>query len=198
MKDLKCIFYVFENVVALLLFIAAQPISCSGDCSCYRKFEQKPNVLDCSNTGITNLSDLLVPNETSWLVAKNNKIDHLQFSSNLNQMEHINLANSSICSIGQNFFSKLATSGEVRYLNLADNKLKHFNRDIQGSNLSEIYLSGNPIDCNCDMFWFVKWLNTTVVKDSQDITCVGGEWDGTQVYELTREQMRCIPAVLEL
>ena len=120
-------------------------------------------------------------------------------------MEHINLANSNISSIGQNFFSNLATLGKVRYLNLVDNKLKHFDRDIQQSGLSEIYLSGNPIDCNCDMFWFAKWLNTTkgpsgprIVKDFQDIRCVGGEWDGTWVYELTQEQMGCLPAVLEL
>ena len=147
---------------------------------------------------MTSLSDILVPNETSWLIAQNNKIDHLQFSPNLNQMEHINLANSSISSIGPNFFSNLATLGKVRYLNFADNKLKHFDRDMQESGLSEIYLSGNPIDCNCDMFWFVKWLNTSVVKDSQDIRCVGGEWDGAWVYELTQEQMGCLPAVLEL
>ena len=113
-------------------------------------------------------------------------------------MKHINLANSSISSIEQNFFSNFATLGKVRYLNLADNKLKHFDRDMQESGLSEIYLSGNPIDCNCDMFWFVKWLNTSVVKDFQDIRCAGGEWDGAWVYELTQEQMGCLPIVLEL
>ena len=145
---------------------------------------------------MTNFSAISVPNETTWLVAKNNKIHHLQFSGKISQMEHINLANSSISSIGQNFFSKLATSGEIRYLNLADNKLKHFNRDIQESGLSELYLSGNPIHFHCDMFWFVKWLNTTIVKDSQEIRCDGGEWDGTRVYQLTREQMGCIAAIL--
>ena len=147
---------------------------------------------------MTSLSDILIPNETTWLVAKNNKIDHLQFSRNLHQMKHINLANSCISSIRQNFFSNFATLGKVRYLNLANNKLKSFNQDIQQSGLSEIYLSGNPIDCNCDMFWFIKWLNTTVVKDWQDVRCVGGDWDGAWVYELTQEQMGCLPAVLEL
>ena len=152
---------------------------------------------------MTSLSDLLVPNETSWLIAKDSKIKHLQWSDesseNLHQMEHINFANSSIYSIGPNFFSKLATLGKVRYLNLADNKLKSFNQDIQKGNLSDkMYLSGNPIECNCDMFWFAKWLNTTIVIDSQDVRCAGGDWDGTQVYRLTQEQMGCLPTVLEL
>ena len=154
---------------------------------------------------MTSLSDILVPNETTWLVAKNNEIGHLQFSEKLNEVKHINFANSSIFSNDPNFFSKLSTSGKVHYLNLAGNKLKSFNPDIQQSGLTEIYLSGNPIECNCDMFWFAKLLNTTkgpsgprIVKDSQDIRCVSGEWDGTQVYKLTQEQMGCLPTVLEL
>ena len=167
-----------------------------------------PNVLDCSNKEMTSLSDILVPNETTWLVVKNNKIDHLQWSDesieNLHEMKYINFSNSSISSIGPNFFSKLATLANVHYLNLGGNKLKSFNKDIRQSGISdEIYLSGNPIDCNCDMFWFAKWLNTTngpfgprIVKDHQDIRCAGGEWDGTQVYRLTQGQMGCLPIVL--
>ena len=149
---------------------------------------------------MTSLSDILVPNETSWLVAKDSKIDHLQWpdesSKNLHEMKHINFANSSIYSIDPNFFSKLTTFGKEHYLNLAGNKLKGLSQAIQQSGLSEVYLSGNPIDCNYDMFWFAKWLNTTVVKDSQEVRCVGGEWDGTQVYRLTQEQMGCLPIVL--
>ena len=190
----------YLTFLILLLFITALPISCSANCSCYRKFEQAASVFDCSNSELTSLSDILVPNETSWLVAKNSNIKHLQWSDesseNLHQIKHINFANSSIYSIDPNFFSKLTTLGKVRYLNLAGNKLKSFSQDIQQSGLSEIYLSGNPIECNCDMFWFAKWLNTTVVKDSQDVRCDGGEWDGTQVYRLTLDQMGCLPIVL--
>ena len=120
-------------------------------------------------------------------------------------MKHINLANSSIYSIESNFFSKLSTSTKANYLNMADNKLKGFHPDIQKGSWSEMYLSGNPIECNCDMFWFVEWLDTTInrpgpkiVKDYTDIRCVGGEWDGKQVYRLTKERMGCLPTVREL
>ena len=120
-------------------------------------------------------------------------------------MEHINLAYSTISSIGPNFFSKLASLGKVRYFNLTGNKLRSFSQDIQQSGLFDIYLSGNPIDCNCDMFWFVQWLNTTkspcgprIVKDQHYVKCVGGEWDGEQVYKLTQEQMGCLSTGLYL
>ena len=197
--------------ITLLLFIAAQPISCSVNCSCYYKFEQTASVLDCSNSEMTSLSDLLVPDETSWLIAKDSKIDHLQWSEesrrNLNQMEHINLANSSIYSISPNFFSKLATLENIRHINLANNELKGFNRDLLHiqCRLHEMFLSGNPIACNCGMFWLVELLNATIypsgpriVRDYESIRCDGGEWDGAQVYKLTQDEMGCFPTVSEL
>ena len=196
-----------------LLFVTVPPVSCSQSCRCYSNSQQEASILNCSNTELTSLSDIFVPKETDWFVAKDSKINHLEWfdesSRNLHQIEHINLANSSINSISSNFFSKLANLTKTRYLNVADNKLRGFNQDIRKNNLSEMYLSGNPIACNCDMFWFVEWLNTTayhnmkvtgpiIVRDYKDIRCVGGEWNGLQVYKLSKEQMGCFPTVREL
>ena len=173
-------------------YVTVVPLSCSVNCKCHYKYERKSSVLDCSDTGMTSLSHLVVPKGTNWLIAKGNKIHHLQWSDKLHKVKHINLANSSIYSISPNFFSKLFSSTKVKYLNLAGNKLKRFNQDIQKRNLSKMFLSDNPIECNCDMFWFVEWLNITinrpgrkVVKDYKDIRCVGGVWNDKQVYKLT-------------
>ena len=178
---------------------------CFQQCYCYYKFDEKGSVLDCSNLGITNLTHLLVPNETTWLIAEDNSINHLKWSQNLYQIEHFNLQNSSLYSISVDFLSKLKNTGKANYLNLAGNKLKNFNQALVEIILPEIYLGGNPIDCNCDMFWFVEWLNTTyfpsgprIVKDYRDIKCDGGDWNGAEVYKLSKEQMGCLPTVLEL
>ena len=192
-----------------MLFITALPVSYSQNCRCYKHPNLTANVLDCSSSGMTSLTDLLVPNETNWLVAKDNKIIHLEWfeesSRSPHQIGHVNLANCSINSIRPNFFLKLANLSKVHYLNLAGNKLKAFNQDIRKSNWSQVYLSGNPIDCTCDMLWFAEWLNTAnsplgprIVQDYQNIRCVGGEWNGTQVYKLSKEQMGCFPTVREL
>ena len=139
------------------------------------------------------------------MIAKDNDVDHLQWSDNLLEIEHLNLENSHVHSISTDFSSQIKTLGKITVLNLAKNKLKSFNHGITDALISEIYLGGNPINCNCDMFWFAEWLNTTyypsgprIVKDYRDIKCVGGEWNGAEVYRLSKEQMGCLPKVLEL
>ena len=204
----KISYSLFYNFVASRMLFITVPVRCSVSCRCRKGSQQNTNVFDCSNTEITSLSDIFVPKDTNWLVAKDNKINRVEWfnesSRNLYQIEHINLANSSIKSIEPNFFSKLSNLTKLRYLNLADNKLKGFNEDIQKSWIREMHLSGNPIDCNCTMFWFAEWLNKTVfqnknvtgpriVRDYKDIRCVGGEWNEVQVYKLNKEQMGCLP-----
>ena len=198
--------YVYST---FLLYNTVPPISCSQSCRCYNNSQLKGNNLNCTNTGIKSLSDIYVPKDINWIIAKHNKISHLEWSQYLYQMNHINLANSNIHSIDSNFFSKLANFTNLRYLNLADNKMKVFNKNISHLRIPEIHLSGNPIECNCDMFWFAEWLNATVyhntsvtgpriVRDYEDIRCVGGEWNGFQVNKLSKEQMYCFPTVREL
>ena len=86
------------------------------------------------------------------------------------------------------------------YLNLANNALNTFPHSLNGTKIPEVYLEGNPIDCNCDMLWFDDWLNTTdpqsksrIVKDYERVLCAGGKWNGTQVYKLNPVEMGCIP-----
>ena len=84
-----------------------------------------------------------------------------------------------------------------------NNDLRTFPKTLNGTSFSKVYLSGNPIDCNCDMLWFAEFLNTThlksrrrIVKDYDQVLCVGGKWNGTQVYKMNAEQMDCFPKIL--
>ena len=92
---------------------------------------------------------------------------------------------------------------KTKFLNLARNDLKVFPKSLNGTNFLEVYMAGNPIDCNCQMLWFADWLNVTdphsenrIVKDYKQVLCVGGKWNGTQVYKLSADQMGCIPKII--
>ena len=154
-------------------------------------------MLNCSDTNMTSLTKVRIPNETMWLIAKYNHMPNLQWSESLKSIQHFDLQNSSVCHINDEFFSKITTIKTAKFLNLANNKLKNFPKNLKGTNFSQVYLAGNPIDCNCDMLWLTNWLNATdvrrIVKDYKRVLCAGGKWNGTQVYDLSPVQMGCFP-----
>ena len=187
----------------LLSLLSGLLLQCSNNCWCHYFFEEMVNVLNCSHTNLTSLIELRIPKETMWLVAKSNYIPYLQWSENLNAIQHFDLQNSGVVQITHDFFSKIKTVKKPVFLNLANNDLKCFSQTLNGTSFSQVYLAGNPIDCNCQMLWFAEWLNTTnpltksrIVVDYEQVVCVGGRWDGTQVYKLNAEQMGCYPKVL--
>ena len=169
---------------------------------CHYNWDEKVNIFDCSNTNITSLA-LQFPNGTTWFIAKSNHIPRLDWSQNLSHIQHLDLQNSSIQHIADDFFSKIQTMKKAKFLNLENNNLRSFPKSLNGTNFSQVYLAGNPIDCNCDMLWFAHWLNTTepqsqnrIVKDYKRVLCAGGKWNGTQVYTLNAEQMGCFPVII--
>ena len=193
--------YSIENYLSEILFqLSASPLQCSNICWCHYFFKEKANVLNCSHTNITSLVHLLIPNETEWLIAKYNHIPNLQWSDNLDTIQHFDWQNSGVRNITDDFFSKIKSTNKTKFINLINNDLKSFPKTLDGTNFSQVYLAGNPIDCNCQMLWFAIWLNATdpdseirIVKDYKQVLCTGGEWNGTQVYKLSAEQMGCYP-----
>ena len=78
--------------------------------------------------------------------------------------------------------------------------MKGLNRDIETvTDLDEMYLAGNPIDCSCDASWLAHWLvnfvtpsGVRIIKDYMNVTCSGGSWNGTRVNQLDAMRMGCI------
>ena len=158
------------------------------------------NVLNCSQTNITSLGQLWIPNETMWLIAISNNISYLRWTENLHTIQHFDLQNSGVHHITDDFFSKIKSMNKAKFINLANNDLKAFPKTLDLTHFSQAYLAGNPIDCNCEMLWFANWLNTTnphsenrIVKDYEQVLCAGGKWNGNQVYKLSSELMGCDP-----
>ena len=145
----------------------------------------------------------MILNGTLWLVAQSNHIPYLQWSENLEVIQHLDLQDSGVLNITDNYFSEMTALRKTKFLNLANNALKTFPKTLNGTSFSEVYLAGNPIDCNCDMLWFAEFLNTTnpqsgdrIVKDYDKVMCAGGKWNDMQVYKLRASQMGCYPEIL--
>ena len=117
-----------ENLVVLnlLFLLSALPLLCSNSCWCHYFFEEEANVLNCSQTNITSLTELRIPNETMWLVAKSNDIPYLVWSNSLKTIQHFDLQDSGIFNIADDFFSEMAATKTTTFLNLANNYLQKF------------------------------------------------------------------------
>ena len=166
--------------------------------------EKQANVLNCSATQTKTLNNLEIPEVTTWLIADSNNINHVCEKSDFENILHMDLHSSKIEHICDDTFQNLAQNDKIKYLNMAYNGITKFSKNIVHiKSLEEVYVTGNPIECNCDTFWFVNWLTnfTTpsgvrIVKDYMNVTCSRGKWNGTRVHKLDAVKMGCFPKTL--
>ena len=66
------------------------------------------------------------------------------------------------------------------------------------TNLEKIWLSGNPLRCDCQMTWMIGWLSKSkdIIDDYQDIKCYSGMLEGLPIYVLNEVLMGCYPHIL--
>ena len=85
---------------------------------------------------------------------------------------------------------------------LADNKLTSIPRGIREmTSIEKLWLSENPFQCDCAMFWMITWLRnfTTpsgerIVLDSDWMRCNNGRLRGRPIYTLNEVEMGCYPS----
>ncbi|CAG9853693.1 unnamed protein product [Phyllotreta striolata] len=88
-----------------------------------------------------------------------NKITKLR--SNLDDLEwlvELRLQNNLICEVDEGVFGNVP---RLKVLNLKNNKLLSFPEvavDRLRENTAQLQVTGNPLDCSCDMLWLKSWL----------------------------------------
>ena len=144
-----------------------------------------------------------VPNSTDWLILQNNDVRNLDiFHTYLCTISYLNLKQNKISSITNSFLGNLSESKSLKWLDLSDNNLKRLPTEVQElTNLEKVWLSGNPIHCDCDMTWMIDWINnfrtiTTrehVMVDHYQLNCHGGKMNGKPIYKLNKVDLGCYP-----
>ena len=73
----------------------------------------------------------------------------------------------------------------LKYLDIRRNYLKEIPDIIKkGNNMTKMWISDNPYECNCDMLWMKDWLiNATNVEDKDNVTCLHNEVKGERRVE---------------
>ncbi|KAM9320036.1 toll-like receptor 7 [Gastrophryne carolinensis] len=92
-------------------------------------------------------------------------------------IKSLDLSKNKIRNLTANF---LRNAFSLKYLDLSYNKIRFIGKssfpDNILSNLEILLIQGNPFKCNCELVWFVSWINSTNVTIPYlvpDVTCDG-------------------------
>ena len=178
------------------------PVPCGRGCRC-RYIQDKCNLYDCSGANLDTLPpNREVPNITNCQNFRNNKLTILNTSETyLKEIFHLDISSNNL---GYIVSDKISNLQKLRWLNISNNKLKILPRKIVTlTELDEVWLSGNPFTCNCDMLWMASWMNNFTIHPDSDVRVVRDYYhvkceDGHLMKNLDQVQMGCFPKELTL
>ncbi len=184
------------------LLISVTPEPCMDRCQCSYDQQHKANIFDCSANNIDSLPDR-IQNQTDWLILRGSNITNLcDFPHYMQTMKHLDMRksahNSKICA---NFFDNIKSKGNPKSLNLSQNRLRSLPKNVEESGVKELWIGGNPYQCDCHMIWMRDWLlglstsssAQTVVPDYKQAICASGliKTKGKPIYLLDEGAMGC-------
>ena len=112
--------------------------------------------------------------DTDQLLLSGNNLGSLNRAPDiLKNITLLNLSASKITEIDETVMEVIIHN--VQSLDIRKNKLKTLPKSItKGNKTSELWLSNNPYECNCDMMWMKDWLiDTRIVMDKGNVACSG-------------------------
>ncbi len=141
-----------------------------------------------------------IPNYTDWIVLEKTNITELcgtySYLSQPSNISYLSLASGGLTNICNGTINQILIKSNIKWLNLTDNRISKIPKALAFSenHLDKLWLSGNLVECNCDMTWLIDWLSGEgkhKVQDYQDIICMKGRQIGQPVYLVKPLDMGC-------
>ncbi len=190
------------NIYYFCSILSAKQIQCSESCTCHYNQALDENVFMCTGPNIRNMPTS-IPNNTDRIILTRTNITHLCISfPYFNQLSSLSIVSSRLTRICDDTLGDILNSQTLKQLDVSKNNIHHFSTVWMKKSriLDQIWLSGNPAECGCDMIWMADWLeNATtrsgsrLVKDYRDLACSSQTKNGTPVYKLDKVNLGCYP-----
>ncbi len=102
--------------------------------------------------------------------------------------------------ITSEFFLALSHRTHLKEIYFENNMITKISKEIQNLQVEEIWLSGNPFHCDCDMIWMRDWLSSfnnatgkITVRDYRDLKCNNTKDKQVPIYQMSEVQLGCYP-----
>ncbi len=182
------------------------PVECMSGCKCRYDQTESINIFHCSES-TTSMLPMTIPYLTQWVIITNSKVQSLcgiySYFNESSTVTRLSITLTNLTMVCEATLAKILKTPNIKYLDLANNNLRnlpHLWLNQRDYFLEKLWLGGNPIECQCEMFWLVDWLrNSTnssgqkLVQDYMNVTCTYGQAIGTPIYKLTQVSMGCYP-----
>ena len=121
----------------------------------------------------------MVPYMTQWLKMSGNNLGTvLKVKSYMNEISYTDISLSNIHSISEDAINTMLTN--AKYLDVRNNELEELPvGNAVSNNSTQLWISNNPYECNCDMLRMRDWLvQATNVMDKENVICASGKLKG--------------------
>ena len=121
--------------------------------------------------------------DTDWLLLSGNNLGSLnKVPDYLKNITLLDLSSSYITEIDETLMKVIVRS--VKHLDIRGNNLKEIPQTItKANNITKLWISNNPYECNCDMMWMKDWLiDAENVTDKKNVTCSSNKIKGKINY----------------
>ncbi|KAK6188821.1 hypothetical protein SNE40_004920 [Patella caerulea] len=151
-------------------FVCNVTDSCPPGCLCQKQPEAKRMLIDCQNAGLSKMPKHLPFHKNLFLNFQNNFIDILPELPYMDRIGHLDISNNNLTTIEPKVFTSAVN--KLKYLNLANNRLKYLPESIQKLLRTEIDLSNNMLICSCESLWLKDWFESKPhIINRSNITC---------------------------
>ena len=160
------------------IFFSVFPKPCLYDCTCYYSVPNQENIFDCRNKNLTSLPKTVLLH-TNWILGSGNNLGNIdRVEKYIENITHLDLRNSRISGITDGVMRSMSMN--LKKLNLSNNDLEILPPSImEVNNDTQLWLSNNSYECNCDMMWMRDWLvKATNVMDREEVVCKKGQMIG--------------------
>ena len=172
--------YICQFECSLLSTVLPEP--CLHSCTCYSSPWLRANIFDCQEKGLRSLPESVLEGTDHLLISGNNLGSLNKAPDYLKNITLLDLSSNHITDIDETVMEVVIKS--VKQLDIRGNNLTELPDTIKkANNITILWISDNPYECNCDMIWMKDWLTDNEnVMDMENVTCSGSKEKGERSH----------------